>query len=171
MLYIELSYDGTNLNTSKVPLEMLEMWGKAREEVMKNALINSSILAPPRMYRSFADAYKPTYDRGAFMALNRKVPPLREFDVPTISTTRKLNGALAMFYPGVKERIAELYGGSYYVAFVGTDDVRLHKESSITPESVLEKLQNMNEVFPDEMLSNQVFLYRQDKKTLTPLVL
>ena len=51
------------------------------------------------------------------MALNSDIKSLSAHAVPTITTTSQMNGAIAMFYPGVKERLAELFGGDYYVAF------------------------------------------------------
>ena len=40
------------LNTTKVPREVMELWGKTEEEVFENALINTNIRSVPRMYNS-----------------------------------------------------------------------------------------------------------------------
>lgn len=168
----ELNGEQHNVMSVKMPRKMMEQWGLPEEEVWENALTNTYIMAPPRMYLHFMDTYKPPYQRGAFMALNSDITSLSPGDVPTITTTSQMNGAIAMFYPGVKERLAELFGGDYYVAFTSIHDARLHKKGSFPPLQILRCIKETNQAFdPGEILSRKVYLYEAASKEFRQLEL
>lgn len=154
----------------KVSKSSMQEWGIGEEEVWGNALSNTYIMAPPRMYINPMDTINPPYHRGAFMALNSDITFLPPFAVPTVTTTAQLNGAIAMFYPGVMKRIAELFGGDYYIAFTGISEARLHKKGTIQPRSILMRLKQVNKAFdPSETLSNKVYLYEAANQELRQL--
>ena len=80
--------------------------------------------------------------------------------------------AVAMFYPGVKERIAELYGDSYYVVFTSIHEARTHCRGAFSPRHMLRSLKETNQAFPtEEMLSEKVFYYDRDKRSFEALML
>ena len=84
-----------------------------------------------------------------------------------LSTTRGLNGAVALFYPGVQERLAELMGGDYLVGFTSIHEAIIHPAGLQDHENMRESIHDINEVFPrDEMLSSKVFRYYTEKKEL-----
>ena len=156
----------------KMPRLMMEKWGLPEEEVWDNALNNTYMMAPPRLYLNMMDTYNPPYHKGAFMALNSDIKSLSAHAVPTITTTSQMNGAIAMFYPGVQERLAELFGGDYYVAFTSVHDVRLHKKGSMSPRQILNSIKHVNKTFdPSEILSRKVYLYDTAAKELKQLEL
>lgn len=43
-----------------------------------------------------------------------------------VTTTGRVNGAVAFFYPGVKDILAEKMGGDYYVAFPSVHEAIIH---------------------------------------------
>ena len=156
----------------KVPRSSMQAWGIDEEEVWENAMSNTYIMAPPRIYLNPMDIVNPPYHRGAFMALNSDITSLAPNAVPTVTTTAQINGAIAMFYPGVMKRIAELFGDDYYIAFTGTSEARLHKKGTIQPRNILMRIKQMNKTFdPSETLSNKVYLYEAAKKELKQLEL
>ena len=133
---------------------------------------NTYIMAPPRIYLKPMDIVDPPYHRGAFMALNSDITSLSPNAVPTVTTTVQINGAIAMFYPGVMKRIAELFGDDYYIAFTGTSEARLHKKGTIQPRNILMRIKQMNKTFdPSEILSNKVYLYETANQELRQLEL
>lgn len=173
VLYVFL-YDNEEfgLGTAKVPKAAYECWEKDIEEIWTEALINTNVIAPPRMYMDPADAYKPSYEMGAFMALNSKINSIGKMQVPLITTTKQRNGAIAMFYPGVQEKIAALMGSSYYIAFTSVDDARVHHIDSVSPLRALRSLKDVNKMSEkDDILSRKVYLYDKDKKTMEALEL
>ena len=108
----------------------------------------------------------PSFSLGAFMALDGKIKKLFPRQVPAITATKKINGAIAMFYPGVMDKITELFDSSYYIAFTGISDVKI---LSISPRNVLSSLKSMNKAFSAELLSRKVFYYDKDTKELKTL--
>ena len=90
---------------------------------------------------------------------------------PTITTVKKKNGAIAMFYPGVLEKLAEICGGSYYVSFTSIHDVRIHPVSTVQPRRILRSLKDVNKMFnqASDILSRQIFVYDNEKKELKPM--
>lgn len=161
-----------NVMSMKLPRHMMEQWNMSEDEVWENAMINTYIMAPPRMYIQPMDAYKPSYSKGAFMALNSDIKSLSPMDIPVITTTMQINGAIAIFYPGVKERIAELFGSDYYVAFTSIHDIRVHKKGIMSPRSILNSIKDTNKAFdPSEILSRKVYLYDTATKELKQLEL
>ena len=156
----------------KVPKSSMQVWGIDEEEVWENAMSNTYIMAPPRIYLKPMDLLNPPYHRGAFMALNSDITSLSPLAVPTVTTTAQINGAIAMFYPGVMKRIAELFGDDYYIAFTGTSEARVHKKGTIQPRNILMRLKQMNKTFdPSEILSNKVYLYETANQELRQLEL
>lgn len=106
------------------------------------------------------------------MALNSDITSLSPHAVPTVTTTAQINGAIAMFYPGVMKRIAELFGDDYYIAFTGTSEARLHKKGTIQPRNILMRIKQMNRTFdPSEILSNKVYLYETANQEMRQLEL
>lgn len=160
------------LNTSKVPKLAYDKWGIDYDQIFEDALMNTYVLAPPRMYMTPMDACNPPYSKGAFMALGSGMKKIHPLQVPTITTTKQTNGAIAMFYPGVKEKIAEMAGGNFYVAFTSIHDVKIHCDKSISPRDILDTLRSVNNHFdPAEILSRKVFYYRADTKDFSVLEL
>lgn len=173
VLYLIISEDKeTGLNTMKIRTEIFDTWKKPLEEVWETAFVNTQVNAQPRLYTNALDTYKPAYHIGAFMALNTDIQSLDRFSIPCITSTKQTNGAIVMFYPGVKERIAELYNDSYYVAFTSVHDIRTHCVGSISPRTILDNVKHINTTFPkEEILSRKVWFYDRDKKTFKPLSL
>lgn len=72
----------------------------------------------------------------------------------------------------MKERIAELFGDGYYVAFTSIHDVKVHKKGTIPPPGILRGLKDTNNAFdPAETLSRKVYLYEAGVKELKQLEL
>ena len=160
------------LSTAKVPKQSYDAWRGANDKVWEDALMNTYVLAPPRMYLNPMDAVHPPYAKGAFMAIGGKPDKILPLQVPTLTTTKQTNGAIAMFYPGVMEKISEMAGGNFYAAFTSIHDVRIHCENTIPPRHILQNLKSVNAHFdPAEILSRKVFYYDAKKKGLSVMEL
>lgn len=174
VLYV-LLYDDKDMGIGSAKIQKItfESWEKDMDEVWNDALINTNVMAPPRMYFDAMDTAHPPYEKGAFMALNSKIDHIGKMQAPVLTTTRQKNGAIALFYPGVQEKICALAGGSYYAAFTSIDEVRIHAEGSISPRTILSSLKEMNKKFntAGDILSRKVYLYDSDKNILKQLEL
>ncbi len=172
VLYVLIRDDEKGIDSAKLPKEMLKKWGMDADEVLDEAMLNTYCMAQPRIYLSPFECINPPFERGAFMSFNSLITALDKWSIPTVTTTKLTNGAIAMFYTGVKEKIAELYGDSYYVAFTSIHEARTHCRGAYPPRDILKSLKETNRVFPkEEMLSNKVYYYDREKGTFEALML
>ena len=165
-----------NVGSTMVKRVMMEKWGVTDDEVFDAALLNTREKFPPRLYLTIADMpgagpEKP-YEHGEFMSENSKITTLVGYPSPTVTTTAYINGAIAMFYPGVTEKLWELSGNKdYYVVFTGTNDVVIHPEGTVRPYDAVKRLKHMNKVMNayDEILTNKLYKYEHEKGALKML--
>ena len=153
-----------NVSSVKVHRMQMEEWGVPEDEIWEIAMSNTYLMAPPRLFTNVMESIDAPYHKGAFMALgsNMKIIPAGSFPA-MLTTTGRMNGAIAFFYPGVKERIAQMYGSDYYVAFTGIHEICLHKKGTISPRDILRNLKATNKNGdPEETLSRKVYLYEKD---------
>lgn len=169
VLYIIFSNDRQGLNTSKIQKSTFREWNMDEDTVWENALMNTCAMAPPRLYANPLDADNAPYAKGVFMTAEHpvKVHPLQ---VPMVTTTQQVNGAIALFYPGVQERIAEIMGGSYYVAFISIHECMIHRSGTVSPRQIRRHLTDVNNAFsPEENLSRKIFYYDAVSKVFSSL--
>ncbi len=166
-------YSGEDtLATVKVPREILERWGTDADTAIYEALLNTYITRPPRIYFKHTELVDPPYERGAFMALGADFHIANPTVTPTLTTYPNTNGAIAMFYPGVAKKLAEVMGGSYYVSFTSIHEARLHLKGSMKPRDILHALKSVNDAFdPNEILTRKVYFYDAERDLLKPLEL
>lgn len=176
-LYGVISDDDDDYVTMKITRALIEEWGIKDEMLLNNALRNTFITMPPRLYYCTDLKRKHARCEGIFMS-GETVDESQLFQIHPenqlegslgyrLSTTRGLNGAVALFYPGVQERLAELMGGDYLAGFTSIHEAIIHPAGLQNHENMRESIHDINEVFPrDEMLSSKVFRYYAEKKEL-----
>ena len=166
ILFIIVSDDGAgNRMIAPVPRQATVSWGKDDDDILVYALENSARLSPPRLYIGMDDLSN--HDKGEFMApmaSPRMIPktPL----AATLTAVPQSDGAVAIYYPGVQERISFLSGGDYFVVPTGKDEVRIHPAGTVTVGQMRRGLRDTNLQFPDTMLTNNIFFYDSKKKML-----
>jgi hypothetical protein len=171
VLYVVVSSDANGMNSFKARKAFLESWNKGEDEIMDEALINTNVYSVPRMYNMNTVSSHPKYETGAYMALGSTCR-LSALGSTTFTTFPHLNGAISFWYPGVQEKIAEMAGGDYYIAFTGIHDFHVHPVSSTSARAVLSNLKNMNKINPPgETLSRKVYQYKVASKELIELAL
>ena len=118
------------------------------------------------------DCCKRAFIRGAFMAAGTEEDfRIGKDDNPMVTTVRGINGAIAMFYPGVQEELAELTGGDYYVAFSSVDGAMIHSVDGIQPRDLLWRLKCTRSMMTEGLLSKYVYKYNSEKKQLEQMYL
>lgn len=167
VLYVMLYNDERGFGSVKVPRVYLEKWGKDEEELFERAIENSMRIMPPRMYTDLADIMNLDSDpeTGIFMESGITMGNVSTTKTALVKTTNQNNGAIALFYPGVKERIAELLGGNYYVSFLSIHEAYIHLVGSLHLENIHQSLIDLNASFPEEMLTDHIFLYDAKSET------
>ena len=66
-----------------------------------------------------------------------------------LSTTIRTNGAVAIFLPGVAERIGQLMGGGFYMVFTSIHEVMIHNEKSADPEELKKVMEQVTFISMD----------------------
>lgn len=151
--------DEESLHTVKIPYDIFKKWNLDKKSVFTAAMDNTQRLADARIYVNLLDM------NADGMVINDDIN-LNPESIPLITTTRKTNGAIAMFYPGVKEKITELFGDSFYVAFTSIHEAMIHKKGTIDPSSIRRHVRATNRTFGmDETLTEEVYYYDRDNKT------
>ena len=80
-------------------------------------------------------------------------------------------GAVAIFYPGQAEKIAECLGGDFYFCFISQDDCMCHSVSAYSPDGIKKLLDSTNNIFysDDQTLSNKVYRFNSTEKSFETL--
>ena len=148
--------DEESLHTVKIPYDIFKKWNLDKKVVFTAAMDSTKKSAEARIYTDLRSI------NGDGMDINDNVI-LESNTIPMITTTRKTNGAIAMFYPEVKEKIAELFGDSFYVAFTSIHEAMIHKKGAIDPSSIRRHVRVTNRTFGmDEALTEEVYYYDKD---------
>lgn len=160
--------------TMKIKQEFTKRWDISNEQLLANTLWNCYAKMPPRLFRAEDMINNPEQEQGVFMSgekgiavrINRKNKRegMRGY---RLTTTRQMNGALAIFYPGVKERIAEILGGDFFVGFTSVHEAVIHPVIHKNLNDMKAAIQHVNAVFDEQdMLTNRVYRYSCKRKQL-----
>ncbi len=165
VLYQLVSDEGDSLISSKIKREELEQWGCAdrEEEVMKEAMANTMRRFPPVVYDyrirqevNFleADVTRKDIMMQAGLAGNHIL----------LSTSKCTNGAVALFYPGVVEKMMQVMGGPFNAVLMNTNDILIFdlRERNVT--SFAKQAGQSGKM--GEMLSSKV--YHCDENGINP---
>ena len=90
-------------------------------------------------------------------------------DMYLLSSRDMTNGAATIFYPDVKEKIAEVIDDSYYVLPSSTHELMIVPcKSGIPPEHLRQTVRKVNEIMgaETEILSDRIMKYDRDMKEL-----
>lgn len=149
-----------------LPRQATTSWGMSDEEILSTALQNSAIVSPPRLYTCVKDILSDDLSVGAFIEPTSVIGPIPAGPVAaTVTTVTQEDGAVALFYPGVKERISALVGGNFFVSFTGKDEGRIHRVGSISPRVMKRALADTNLEFPTSKLTDNLYYYDSRRKT------
>lgn len=162
VLYMRISESADGITSMKIRKEYLEEWGISREKILEEALINTMKMTPPRIYCWEKLIFDPEYDGEDFMGKeNSDVEISRKSLGICLSTTKRTNGAAAIFMPGVAKRMAELLGQDLYLAFTSVHEVMVHDARQVYPEELEDVVsETVKETTPEEdFLSIRIYRY------------
>ena len=97
-------------------------------------------------------------------------------DTFLVTTDGNRNGAIAMWYAGVRRHISHILGDTnFYVAFTSRNEAIIHKEGPIDVNSIRRNIRETNRIFGDsDTLSNEVWKYTSGpnfmKATFAPVL-
>lgn len=154
------------LNTVKIPKSVAELWGKSTEELFDFCIQRTIEFAPPRIYKDILNIDSVSDEESKVENIGK----LDKGTIPLLTTTRKTNGAIAVFYPDVLKQISDAFGTSLYIAFTSIHEAMIHAEGTIDASSIRNHIRATNNTFgPEDTLSYEVFFYDRETE-LTSMV-
>ena len=81
-----------------------------------------------------------------------------------LSTTKKTNGAVAVFLPGVAEQLAYMLDSDFYMVFTSVHEVMIHNDRFVEPEDLECVLRDtIREATPKEdYLTSRIYQYNRE---------
>lgn len=164
VLYLTIGEANGILTTMKIRKTMMKDWGVKEEEVFETAMLNSYRQAPPRIYPWIKWLENTRYYGEAFMDLDSPYLLNKGAAGNCLSTTNKTNGAVAVFYPGVADRIAGLLNDSFFMVFTSVHEVMIHSEESSDVDMLRRVLRDTVKTSTpaEDFLSYNIFYYDKD---------
>lgn len=165
VLYITISHEDGILNTAKVKRSFIEKWNKTPSELFPIAAQNVIRDQHPMIGDLTAVVADNLED--VFLATPESISSY--VGAALLTTSQKTNGAVAVFIPGVADKLVELFDGSFYVVFTSIHEVMIHKDGE-SVEGMYRALDGTNRAFGQEdYLSSTVYFYDKDKRDLVPV--
>ena len=160
VLYEKIADEDEGIVSCKVPLKYVDGWDLNKEEVFMAALRNTASMMPPKAYEWVKmimnldyegdDIYDPDYI------------PAKGITGSCLSTSRKTNGAVGIFYPGVVRLFCDkMDTDDIYLVFTSVHEVMIHNANEIEPEDLKLVLEDMirEEISEEDVLTHCVYHY------------
>ena len=149
----------------KIKQHMLQKWEKDEQTVFNDALLNTYFISPPRIYCWEKLIYNMSYEGENFMNLLFDLPLKKDTFGNCLSTSTRTNGAVAVFLPGVAQRLGYLLGGGFYMVFTSVHEAMIHSEENTDPRKLKEVLaETIEETTPEEDFLTY-YVYHYDPET------
>lgn len=164
VLYMVVEEKNNRIASAKIRKEFINNWNLDKEQIFSEALLNTYYISPPRIYRWEELIYNPEYDGDNFMDLLGGFKLKRDAMGNCLSTTKRTNGAVAAFLPGVANRIGDLLEGSFYLVFTSIHEVMIHLDTKADPEDLKQILKRtIDEATPEEdILTYKIYHYDRE---------
>lgn len=174
VLHAQLGEFGKDYVTMKIRRSMTEKWNVPPEKLLTDALFNSYTQMPPRIFLSGDIRFSYEWEEGVFMPGECKKGAVilsleKEEGVRgyRLTTTKRQNGAIAIFYPGVQARLAEVLKGDYLVGFTSVHEAVLHPVHLKNANEMKAAIRHINTVFDEQdMLTNSIYRYCEKRGKL-----
>ena len=150
--------------STKVLKSMVKKWDKNEDDIFNEAIKNTYYLTPPRIYKLEGVLCDESYTGEGFMNDEDICDLDKSFSGNILSTTRKTNGAIAVFLPGVAEKISELLDSDFYMVFTSIHEVMIHSTGSgVDSEDLKIILQDtLREATPSsDYLTEKIYKYNR----------
>ena len=161
VLYLVLADQGGMLMTRMIQERELEEWKMTdhAEEILREAL-NRTAQCYPAVVLSESYQYGIDLLYGSY----RKEDIVTSRGGIQLSSSIGTNGAVALFYPGVSEKLAELMQGKFAAVFLNTTDVMILRPDSPYLDGYMQFASQENTF--GEMLSGRKYLFDEKGKLM-----
>nr|WP_294679429.1 DUF5688 family protein [uncultured Blautia sp.] len=171
VVYIFAGEKNGYIVSTRVKNEMIKKWETDRDAIYETAVLNTYFLNPPRIYFWEKLVFDEDYSGENFMNLMMDYNIEKGIRGNCLSTTRRTNGAAAIFLPGVAKRLAELMEADLYLVFTSIHEVMVHSAQSVYPEDLKAVLKDTMRTAtpPEERLSSYIYYYDRVTEKITML--
>lgn len=155
-----------NEGMMQISRDMVRQWKIAEQMLLEEALRVTCAVRPPRLYHSTDIPELAGSEDGIFMPgesggqrclLNEEKEGIKGYRLTVLGY---VNGAVAIFYPGVLEQLAELFGGDYYIGFTSVHEVVVYPVGYKVLQEMKETILRANVLCDSrEMLTDKVYRY------------
>lgn len=165
--HLVVSIDDSCMQSLKITRELQQRWGVSVEQLLKLAKKNTPELLPARVCE-LSQLMKCYINTREFMLEQEEdLTNEEKIDMIVVSNELGINGAAVMLYDGVMEQIANEYDSDLYllpssiheIIVVPAGEEDLHETFSSMVNNI-----NQRYVDEDEVLSDRVYIYRQEEK-------
>ena len=165
-LYVKVADTDKNAVSTIIHREVLDYWQLNEDEVFNAALLNTYFISPPRIFLFEKLITNLNYDGENFMDLNRQHVLNTDHFGNCLSTTIRTNGAVAVFLPGVADRIAKLMNSDFYAVFTSVHEVMIHCARTASVDELKSILADTieNSTPPEDVLTHKIYKYSRDTK-------
>ena len=153
VLYQLMGNAEMSLMSSKISREELKRWGMdgQADKVIDEALANTARLFPASTYN-----YSKNEEVDFLAAEFTREDITVEKNTIMISTFKVTNGAAALFYPGVVEKMMKVMGGAFWAVFMNINDIMIFSRGDRRAESCTRAAKTGGG--QAEMLSSRIYL-------------
>ena len=109
-----------DLITSKIAREEVKRWGMDTDKVIDDALANSARIFPASTYN-----YRTGKEVDVMTSEFTKKDISLGGSMIMLTTFKTTNGAAALFYPGVAEKMMQVMGGAFWAVFMNVNDIMI----------------------------------------------
>ena len=167
VLYQLLGDADHSLMTSRIMRDELYRWHmeKQMDKVFQDAMENTLRLFPPVVYDKRVGK-EVNFLEGDFKKEDivfQEFPGIAK-DMILLSTTKTTNGAIALFYPGVVEKLMTVMGGPFAAVFMNINDVMIFARNDTHADWAADTARRSGPM--GEMLSGKKYLC--DKSGIKP---
>lgn len=160
--------------TIQVSRGMVLPWKLTEDQLITEAMMNTCRKMPPRLFLGDDRRKFFPYEEGILLPEEEGrqtwISPWNHREGQRgylLTTTARIHGAVAFFYPGVKAILAEKLGGDYYVVFPSVHEAILHPVDCTSVQEIRSSVQHINAVYGEgEMLSDRIFCYHKNRRLL-----
>lgn len=169
VLYMKVSEHDGNIMSTKILKSIVRKWQAnsdllSEDYIFEEALKNTERMSPPRIYRWEQMIFDPEYEGEEFMSPGTESAISKDFIGNCLSMPEKTNGAVAIFYPGVAERFADVLDSDLYLVFTSIHEVMVHRTNGINAGDLSTILQDtLKEATPKrDSLTKKIYKYEKD---------
>ncbi len=149
---------------TRISKERMQDWGLDRKELIEDAIRSSIQERPPTLL-----VYEDDGIRTENLLIQTEALPMRSNSMYILTTQDFLFGAVALFYPGVQERLSVLMGGSYYAIPSSIHEFIILPDDEIyTHEFLIRMLLSANRdvVDPKDQLAESLYYFNAEQGCL-----